>query len=931
MHSGDRNLLVGVLGLQMELISEAQLVSAMQAWIFKKSLKIEDILLDLKFIDNEKREFLAGLADRHIALHKDDPAKSLASLSSFEPVQKRLKDLEDEDIAQSITRIAEFRNENEPSSHFLNESTVALPASSTQGNHRFRILRPHAKGGLGQVSVAEDTELHREVALKEIQSQYASNPENRNRFLIEAEVTGQLEHPGIVPVYSLGTTESGSPFYVMRFIKGDSLKEAVDRLYDDRNQMSSDDFRMSLRRLVRRLIDVCNAIHYAHSRGVLHRDLKPGNIMLGKYGETLVVDWGLAKTGRKSPVHENSEEQTCIPLSSDASTQTRLGTVVGTLAFMSPEQAEGKLDTLGPASDVYGLGATLFYILTRETPVPKLPYTEVLQRVRAGHIRRPREINANIPAALEAICRKAMALRPLDRYATTAALADDLELWLADQPVTAFREPIRDRVGRFVKKHRTIFTTAVGVLLTFAIALLIVNLNARKQNAILKVARDEANNRRHEAEEQRKIAEQRSAEAISEKKRAEENLSTARNLSIVLLTTAEAALTKPVIDGNVIHDLRKKLTEDAFDNFLKIYRLNLGNSEIAFEFAQVARISSNLKRLDRDLQTANERIQLSLHLQLNVPSDNRTLNQKDYLAGTFREIGTIRKAEGMLAEAEIALNQSLVTSEELLKAQPQSFAYKRTKAVTELEQIGLHSERMELEAALQKSESSSAALQILRSSDGRSDNDDFLLLFALARQIKLLHQLGRHEKAKEVAVAAISLGRGFRLQHPDDVNIALPFARILYWSTEGIVESQGPSDETIAIIDEGLLILDGLVKKSPKASYIYGLGESFRIQGMIFRKQMKFSQAEEALVKSKTWLEKLLKASDTADHQDVLAKTFAEYAAIQNAKGDKPSAAELLRQAVVLEKEACKQSPNSVEMKQFAESLSIKLRLLESP
>ena len=128
MHSGDRNLLVGVLGLQMELISEAQLVSAMQAWIFKKPLKIEDILLDLKFIDNEKREFLAGLADRHIALHKDDPAKSLASLSSFEPVQKRLKDLEDEDIAQSITRIAEFRNENEPSSHFLNESTVALPA-----------------------------------------------------------------------------------------------------------------------------------------------------------------------------------------------------------------------------------------------------------------------------------------------------------------------------------------------------------------------------------------------------------------------------------------------------------------------------------------------------------------------------------------------------------------------------------------------------------------------------------------------------------------------------------------------------------------------------------------------------------------------------------------------------------------------------------
>ena len=171
---------------------------------------------------------------------------------------------------------------------------------------RYRILRPHAEGGLGAVFVANDEELHREVALKEILERHAHNTENRLRFLLEAEVTGGLEHPGIVPVYGLGQYEDGRPYYAMRFIRGESLKSAITQFHlADNPDRDPGERALSLRRLLTHFVDVCEAIAYAHSRGVLHRDLKPANVMLGKYGETLVVDWGLAKPlGRCFPQDE---------------------------------------------------------------------------------------------------------------------------------------------------------------------------------------------------------------------------------------------------------------------------------------------------------------------------------------------------------------------------------------------------------------------------------------------------------------------------------------------------------------------------------------------------------------------------------------------------------------------------------------------------
>ena len=327
------------------------------------------------------------------------------------------------------------------------------------------MLRPHAQGGLGAVFVALDGELHREVALKQILDQHADDPESRHRFLLEAEITGGLEHPGIVPVYGLGTYADGRPYYAMRFIRGDSLKEAIARFHADAG-LKQDPGRRSLElhQLLRRFVDICNAIDYAHSRGVLHRDLKPGNVIVGKYGETLVVDWGLAKPLGHAEPTGRSEERTLVPSSGSGTAGTLPGSALGTPAYMSPEQAAGDLEHLGPRSDVYSLGATLYCLLTGRAPFEGDDLGAILRGVQAGDFPAPRALDPTIDRALEAVCLKAMALKPEDRYATPRALADDVERWKADEPVAAWREPFSRRSRRWLRRHRTLVTAAAAVL-----------------------------------------------------------------------------------------------------------------------------------------------------------------------------------------------------------------------------------------------------------------------------------------------------------------------------------------------------------------------------------------------------------------------------------------------------------------------------------
>ncbi|MCA9127880.1 MAG: protein kinase [Planctomycetales bacterium] len=328
---------------------------------------------------------------------------------------------------------------------------------------RYRRERPHAEGGLGRVWLAADAELNRKVALKEIQPEHADEPSCRQRFMQEAAITGSLEHPGIVPVYGLGQHPDGRPFYAMRFIEGETMKAAIDHLHEGApvHRYRHPDWRSRFRKLLDRFQDVCNTIEYAHAKGVIHRDIKPSNIMLGPFGETLVVDWGLAKQWNSA---EDSEGLRLEPASSNDSQVpspelTMHGTAIGTPAYMSPEQASGGRELPVTAqTDVYSLGATLFHLLTGQPPNQMRARADVVQ---------PRQLVKDLPRPLEAICIKGMALQPEQRYRSAAELSSDLDLWLAGQAVSAYQERISERTSRWIRNHPTAITAAaiVGTLL----------------------------------------------------------------------------------------------------------------------------------------------------------------------------------------------------------------------------------------------------------------------------------------------------------------------------------------------------------------------------------------------------------------------------------------------------------------------------------
>ena len=395
---------------------------------------------------------------------------------------------------------------------------------------RHTVTRFLAEGGLGKVYVAQDDKLQREVVMKTLKDAGGEDSEARYRFVQEAQVNSQLEHPNIIPIYQAGDGADGQPYYTMKYVRGQQYRDLIQGYHQNRREGNVD--ALELRRLLTLFISTCQAVSYAHNRGVVHRDLKPENIAVGEFGELMVLDWGLAKV-LGEPDAETSRAAVTIADGIDLG-QTMQGRIMGTPGYMAPEQASGETDAIEPRTDVYSLGAMLFEILTGEAPHALLHNYDpnqiqrwnrreshsgtaagqesvsslasqhpsgqhentmtLLARVIAGTVPAPSDLEPTVPRALEAICQRAMRLKIEDRYTTASDLAHDVERWLADEPVTVYAGSWNERLGRWMRKHRTKVQTIGASFALIALVAVVssILINNQRSIAVTALAKQQA-------------------------------------------------------------------------------------------------------------------------------------------------------------------------------------------------------------------------------------------------------------------------------------------------------------------------------------------------------------------------------------------------------------------------------------------------------
>lgn len=623
--SADRELLTAARAVEQQLITAEDLAQAVAQWTATEEGCLLPLLESLSELADDQQIQLRRLFREHEATLVADIADSIDD-SLFGKLNNALANVGNDDLQASIARWQKVE--------------ARVPLSSVSESERFEIISEHARGGLGEVLVAADRQLNRRVALKRIREKWANDEHAKLRFQQEAEITGRLEHPGVVPVYALGQRPDGQIYYAMRFIRGESLEAATRTFHESQASQSMNPRSPEFRDLLRRFVNVCNTIAYAHSRGIIHRDLKPANIMLGNYGETLVVDWGLAKQIEAAEAQASAGAESIIAADSGSgSAPTQFGSAVGTPQYMSPEQATGRIDRMGPATDVFGLGATLYHILTGQPPQQQDTVGRMLERVEYGDFPKPTAINAQLPLALEAICLKAMALRAPERYPSPMQLAEDTERWLADEPIAVCHDSFTVRATRWVRKHQTLAAVS-------AVAMLLLTIGSVAGSVAWNQFKDQQLS--HEREQARKDAEQKEQDRVRDAELHEQEQIRLTELTASLETThtivrqqvedGHLAMAVSVLEGE-IHALS---TESSFDESrirmtAKVDRLNR-----IVEFYHLSELAQQANYLAQDedeiLATVRGMELLGIWNQADwwnhLPADDLNPGQHDHLKET---------------------------------------------------------------------------------------------------------------------------------------------------------------------------------------------------------------------------------------------------------------------------------------------------------
>lgn len=395
---------------------------------------------------------------------------------------------------------------------------------------RYVDLGELGRGGWGIVGRVYDRQLQREVAVKRIRSNANITALEQEQFLHEARVTSGLQHPGVVPVHELECDPDGDTYYVMKLLEGDTLRHHIRLAHQTKPSQgwNRHDLVIAITPLLLRFVDVCNAISYAHENGIIHRDLKPTNVMAGAFGETIVVDWGLARDANPSSARdlpadetncgivmpERGSQQNPEELSHEAYRSSRSrstapreseGSVVGTPSYMAPEQARGELSEMGIHSDLYALGGILYEIVAGKNAHAGIDVQTVLRRAQEGVTTPLSENQPAVPSALAEIINTAMAFDPGDRYDTAKQLADDVQRFVTGERVSVYQETVLEKGIRWCRRHR-------GTALTIATATVILLIGSVFSSIVIRSAHRAEKKSRVKAE----LAHQRSLNRLIE-------------------------------------------------------------------------------------------------------------------------------------------------------------------------------------------------------------------------------------------------------------------------------------------------------------------------------------------------------------------------------------------------------------------------------
>ena len=629
---------------------------------------------------------------------------------------------------------------------------------------------------------------------------------------------------------------------------------------------------------------------------MLHRDLKPANVMLGKFGETLVVDWGLAKAG----IEPKGQGPDTDGATTDAGAAARLRqrpaghagrSALGTPAYMSPEQAAGRLDELSPASDIYSLGATLYVLLTGRPPYEGIDKANIVALVREGQFAAPRQARPDTPHALDAICRKAMALEPSDRYPTALDLAADVEHWLGDEPVAAYADPWAARVVRWARRHRTA-VVAAGVFLASAVVALSVS------TALVW------------REQQKTAAKEQFAE--DERARAEHNYEVARTLSLDLIDIAESGLA-PIRESEGV---RKSLLTAVLRTHQQFLEQHPDDPELRKRAAQLYRYQANLQRLVRETAAAEQSYQESIRIQealVEQYGDEPYYREK--LSETLRDYADLHRRLGWLRAATETLHRSAEIADGLLGADPDRPRYRRLLAGALLDLSRVQKARG---MAAESGQTAARAVGLFRGLLDVAPADryvyDPLLLAASLAGLAIAEREQDHLKPALAAHReAIELLRGMLAGAVGNSNEVLHFLQRCVVELSR-TQTRIPANRANAEKNLGQAVLwwEGMIKLHPQiAMYRESQAVAFQVRGQLRAELIRPAEARLDFEKARELLEKLAdQFPESADYRGQLGRTYAALGRLSRDAGDPAGAAQWFAKAADALRKAVEQSPD---------------------